>query len=171
VRLRASHCTLLAARLGITYQPGMNYTLAVNGQSRIVDVEGAAPLLWVLRDELELKGSKFGCGMGLCGACTVHLNGKAARSCITPVSAVGAQAVTTIEGIGSTDLGKKVQSSWLKLDVMQCGYCQAGQARAAPSTRYRAQWSMGCPRRSISRLHSLKGGYSSRTSTSTGCFA
>jgi isoquinoline 1-oxidoreductase subunit alpha len=109
----------------------MNYALTVNGQSRTVEVEGDTPLLWVLRDDLDLKGSKFGCGMGLCGACTVHINGKATRSCITPVSAVGTRAVTTIEGIGSTDLGKKVQRSWLKLDVMQCGYCQAGQVMSA----------------------------------------
>jgi isoquinoline 1-oxidoreductase subunit alpha len=109
----------------------MHYALKVNGQSRTVEVEGDTPLLWVLRDDLDLKGSKFGCGMGLCGACTVHINGKATRSCITPVSAVGTRAVTTIEGIGSTDIGKKVQSSWLKLDVMQCGYCQAGQVMSA----------------------------------------
>jgi isoquinoline 1-oxidoreductase subunit alpha len=108
-----------------------SYSLAVNSQSRTVEVEADTPLLWVLRDELDLKGSKFGCGMGLCGACTVHIDGKAVRSCVTPVSAVGTRAVTTIEGIGSTDLGKRVQGSWLKLDVMQCGYCQAGQVMSA----------------------------------------
>ena len=85
-----------------------SYSLAVNSQSRTVEVEADTPLLWVLRDELDLKGSKFGCGMGLCGACTVHIDGKAVRSCVTPVSAVGTRAVTTIEGIGSTDLGKRV---------------------------------------------------------------
>jgi isoquinoline 1-oxidoreductase subunit alpha len=109
----------------------MSYTINVNGQSRTVDVEGDTPLLWVLRDELDLKGSKFGCGMGLCGACTVHINGTAVRSCVTPVSAVGQQPITTIEGIGSTAVGKKVQDAWLKHDVMQCGYCQAGQIMSA----------------------------------------
>lgn len=109
----------------------MSYTIKVNGQSRTVDVEADTPLLWVLRDELELKGSKFGCGMGLCGACTVHINGNAVRSCVTPVSAVGEQPITTIEGVGSNPTGKKVQDAWLKLDVMQCGYCQAGQIMQA----------------------------------------
>src|SRR5579859_5181422 len=109
----------------------MKFTLWVNGLLHTVDVEGDTPLLWVLRDDLDFKGSKFGCGMGLCGACTVHINGNVARACITPVSAIGSQAITTIEGIGNTDLGKKVRDSWLKLDVMQCGYCQAGQVMSA----------------------------------------
>ncbi len=109
----------------------MSYTIKVNGTERTVDVEGDTPLLWVLRDELDLKGSKFGCGMGLCGACTVHINGNPARSCVTPVSAVGNQAITTIEGIGDSAIGKKVQEAWLKGDVMQCGYCQAGQIMSA----------------------------------------
>jgi isoquinoline 1-oxidoreductase alpha subunit len=109
----------------------VNFTLMVNGQPRTVDVDADTPLLWVLRDELDLKGSKFGCGMGLCGACTVHIDGSAARSCIVPMSAVGTRTVVTIEGIGSTELGRKVQKSWLKLDVMQCGYCQAGQVMSA----------------------------------------
>jgi isoquinoline 1-oxidoreductase alpha subunit len=109
----------------------MSYTIKVNGTSRTVDVEGDTPLLWVLRDELDLKGSKFGCGMGLCGACTVHINGNATRSCVTPVSAVGKQAVTTIEGVGSTAVGMKVQNAWLSVDVVQCGYCQAGQIMSA----------------------------------------
>jgi isoquinoline 1-oxidoreductase alpha subunit len=109
----------------------MSYTIKVNGQSRTVDVEADTPLLWVLRDELDLKGSKFGCGMGLCGACTVHINGTPARSCVTPISAVGQQAITTIEGVGATAVGRKVQDAWLKQDVMQCGYCQAGQIMQA----------------------------------------
>lgn len=109
----------------------MTYTIKVNGSARSVDVDGATPLLWVLRDELDLKGAKFGCGMGLCGACTVHLDGKAVRSCQTPVSAVGAAAVTTIEGIGATPVGSKVQAAWLATDVVQCGYCQAGQIMSA----------------------------------------
>ena len=110
----------------------MSYTIKVNGQPRTVDVEADTPLLWVLRDELDLKGSKFGCGMGLCGACTVHINGNPTRSCVTPISAVGPQqSITTIEGVGNTGVGKKVQDAWLKLDVMQCGYCQAGQIMSA----------------------------------------
>ena len=109
----------------------MSYTIKVNGTSKTVDVTADTPLLWVLRDELELKGSKFGCGMGLCGACTVHINGNATRSCVTPVSAVGAASITTIEGIDKSDVGKKVQDAWLALDVMQCGYCQAGQIMSA----------------------------------------
>ncbi|HEV7715876.1 MAG TPA: (2Fe-2S)-binding protein [Steroidobacteraceae bacterium] len=109
----------------------MSYTIKVNGTTRTVDVAEDTPLLWVLRDELDLKGSKFGCGMGLCGACTVHINGNPARSCVTPISAVGDHAVTTIEGVGSTTIGKKVQDAWLNVDVMQCGYCQAGQIMSA----------------------------------------
>lgn len=109
----------------------MAYTLKVNGRARTADVEGEMPLLWVLRDELELKGSKFGCGVGLCGACTVHLDGKPVRSCITPVSAVGARAVTTIEGVGANPVGARVQKAWIAQDVIQCGYCQAGQIMSA----------------------------------------
>jgi isoquinoline 1-oxidoreductase subunit alpha len=109
----------------------MSYTINVNGKAQTVDVDGSTPLLWVLRDVLDLKGSKFGCGMGLCGACTVHVNGMPTRSCITPVSLVGSAAITTIEGIGATDVGKQVQAAWIALDVPQCGYCQAGQIMAA----------------------------------------
>jgi isoquinoline 1-oxidoreductase subunit alpha len=109
----------------------MSYTIKVNGKSRTVDVAEDTPLLWVLRDELELKGSKFGCGMGLCGACTVHINGTASRSCVTPISSVGNANVTTIEAISENAVGKKVQDAWLALDVMQCGYCQAGQIMSA----------------------------------------
>jgi|SRR5690606_29903473 len=109
----------------------MAYTIQVNGETRTVDVDGDTPLLWVLRDELDLKGTKYGCGMAQCGACTVHINGTPVRSCVTPISAVGSGAVTTIEGIGATELGKKVQAAWLDLDVMQCGYCQAGQIMSA----------------------------------------
>jgi isoquinoline 1-oxidoreductase subunit alpha len=109
----------------------MSYTINVNGKPREVDVADDTPLLWVLRDELELKGSKFGCGMGLCGACTVHINGNAARSCVTPISAVKDAKITTVEAVGETAVGKKVQDAWLALDVMQCGYCQAGQIMSA----------------------------------------
>jgi isoquinoline 1-oxidoreductase subunit alpha len=106
------------------------YTLRVNGKSRTVDVDGDMPLLWVLRDALDMKGTKFGCGMAQCGACTVHVDGKVTRSCVTPVSAVKG-AITTIEGVGDTPIGKKVQAAWLDVDVIQCGYCQAGQIMAA----------------------------------------
>jgi isoquinoline 1-oxidoreductase alpha subunit len=109
----------------------MSHTINVNGKPHTVEVEADTPLLWVLRDELDLKGSKFGCGMGLCGACTVHINGKPVRSCVTPVSAIGDAKITTIEAIGESATGKKVQEAWLALDVMQCGYCQSGQIMAA----------------------------------------
>jgi isoquinoline 1-oxidoreductase alpha subunit len=109
----------------------MSYTIQVNSEKRTVDVDGDMALLWVLRDVLDLKGSKFGCGIGLCGACTVHLGGAPIRSCLTPVSSVGEAAVTTIEGIGDTPVGKRVQEAWLDVDVVQCGYCQAGQIMSA----------------------------------------
>ncbi len=109
----------------------MAYTLNINGASHTVDVDEAAPLLWVLRDTLDMKGAKYGCGSGLCGACTVHIDGAAVRSCVTPVSGVGARTVTTIEGISENPLGKKLQDAWLEIDVAQCGYCQPGQIMSA----------------------------------------
>jgi isoquinoline 1-oxidoreductase subunit alpha len=109
----------------------MSYTIEVNHVKRTVDVDADVPLLWVLRDELKLKGSKFGCGIGLCGACTVHLDGKAVRACITPISSVGSAAVATIEGMAADPVGKKLQRLWMDLDVPQCGYCQAGQIMSA----------------------------------------
>ncbi len=109
----------------------MKVDLNVNGRRHTVDVDPRTPLLWVLRDELGLKGTKFGCGMSLCGACTVHVDGAPVRACATPVSAVGESAVTTIEGVGATPVGSKVQAAWLALDVVQCGYCQAGQIMSA----------------------------------------
>jgi aerobic-type carbon monoxide dehydrogenase small subunit (CoxS/CutS family) len=105
-------------------------TLNINGRSIEVDVEPNTPLLWVLRDTLGLTGTKYGCGMALCGACTVHLDGQPVRSCSLPIAAVGDQAITTIEGL-STDLGHPVQQAWLEIDVPQCGYCQSGQIMAA----------------------------------------
>jgi isoquinoline 1-oxidoreductase alpha subunit len=107
----------------------MAYKLTINGKSRTVDVPGDMPLLWVLRDELDLKGTKYGCGMGICGACTVHLNGKPIRSCLTNVSSVNAP-ITTVEGL-SADGTHPVQLAWQEMDVPQCGYCQAGQIMAA----------------------------------------
>jgi len=106
-------------------------TLSINGTSHTVDVPGDMPLLWVLRDVIGLTGTKFGCGMALCGACTVQLDGRPIRSCVTPVAAVSGKRITTIEVIGSTPSGKKVQQAWLDLDVVQCGYCQSGQIMAA----------------------------------------
>jgi isoquinoline 1-oxidoreductase subunit alpha len=105
--------------------------LSINGERREVDVPPDMPLLWVLRDVLGMTGTKFGCGMALCGACTVHLDGKPVRSCVTPIAAVGEQPVTTIEAIGNTPNGKRIQKAWLDLEVVQCGYCQSGQIMAA----------------------------------------
>ncbi len=109
----------------------MAYTLAVNGAEHTVDVDADTPLLWVLRDKLNLKGAKFGCGAGLCGACTVHLGDMPVRSCQVPVASVGDTQITTIEGLGQTDLGKHLQKAWLDVDVLQCGYCQTGQIMSA----------------------------------------
>ena len=105
--------------------------LTINGETRSVDADPSTPLLWVLRDGLGLTGTKFGCGMALCGACTVHIDGKAMRSCITPVSAAAGKKITTIEAVGATPLGQRVQAAWTELDVPQCGYCQSGQIMGA----------------------------------------
>jgi len=105
--------------------------LRINGQTKSVDAPDDMPLLWVLRDLLGLTGTKFGCGIAQCGACTVHIDGKPVRSCMLPVSAVANRPVTTIEGIGATPAGAKVQKAWLDLEVVQCGYCQSGQIMSA----------------------------------------
>src|SRR6202165_3209657 len=109
----------------------MSYAITVNGVARTVDVDGDTPTLWVLRDVLGMTGTKFGCGMALCGACTVHIDGKPVRSCMLPVSAPRDRAVTPIEGIGASPVGAKVQNAWLDLEVVQCGYCQPGQIMSA----------------------------------------
>jgi isoquinoline 1-oxidoreductase subunit alpha len=107
----------------------MAYKIKVNGADRVVDVDGDTPLLWVLRDNLGLTGTKFGCGISMCGACTVHLNGAAIRSCVTPISSVGTASITTIEGL-SPNRSNKVQQAWIAEDVPQCGYCQPGMIMA-----------------------------------------
>ena len=109
----------------------MSFTLRINEQSIPIEAAADTPLLWVLRDELGLTGTKFGCGMGLCGACTVHVAGRPVRTCVTPVTAVEGKSVTTIEGVGHDRIGRAVQQAWLALAVPQCGYCQAGQIMSA----------------------------------------
>ena len=106
-------------------------TLKINGEIKTVSAPDDMPLLWVLRDILGMTGSKFGCGIAQCGACTVHIDGKALRSCLLPVSAVGERSITTIEGVSATPEGAKVQKAWLDLEVIQCGYCQSGQIMSA----------------------------------------
>ncbi|KXS32586.1 MAG: Aerobic-type carbon monoxide dehydrogenase, small subunit CoxS-like protein [Candidatus Gallionella acididurans] len=106
-------------------------TLNINGKATEVDADPNTPLLWVLRDHLQMTGTKYGCGIAQCGACTVHLDGSAVRSCQTPVSAAGGKQVTTIEGIAASALGKTVQAAWQEVDVPQCGYCQSGQIMSA----------------------------------------
>ena len=109
----------------------MAFTIKINGQTHNVDVDGDTPLLWVLRDVLGMTGTKFGCGLALCGACTVHIDGVATRSCITPIDSIGASAITTIEAVGATSAGAKIQKAWLDREVPQCGYCQSGQIMSA----------------------------------------
>jgi isoquinoline 1-oxidoreductase alpha subunit len=105
--------------------------ITVNGESKSVTVPDDMPLLWVLRDALGMTGTKFGCGIAQCGACTVHLDGKAVRSCVLPISSVGSRPITTIEAVGNTPAGARVQQAWLELEVVQCGYCQSGQIMSA----------------------------------------
>jgi isoquinoline 1-oxidoreductase subunit alpha len=109
----------------------MAFTIKVNGRAHSVDVDDDTPLLWVLRDVLGMTGTKFGCGMALCGACTVHLDGTPVRSCITSIDSIGASEITTIEAVGATPAGARVQKAWLDLEVPQCGYCQSGQIMSA----------------------------------------
>ena len=109
----------------------MAFAIKINGQTHSVDVDGDTPLLWVLRDVLGMTGTKFGCGMALCGACTVHVDGAPTRSCITPIDSIGQSEITTIEAIGKTAVGAKIQKAWLEQEVVQCGYCQSGQIMSA----------------------------------------
>jgi isoquinoline 1-oxidoreductase subunit alpha len=118
-------------RPNLEIETTMAFTIKVNGAPHSVDVDDDTPLLWVLRDVLGMTGTKFGCGAALCGACTVHVDGEATRSCITPVRSIGKKAVTTIEAIGATAQGKALQQAWLKQGVVQCGYCQSGQIMSA----------------------------------------
>ena len=109
----------------------MAFTIDINGTPHSVDVDADTPLLWVIRDVLGMTGTKFGCGVALCGACTVHIDGTATRSCVTPIDSVGSSKVTTIEAIGATPAGAKIQKAWLDHEVPQCGYCQSGQIMSA----------------------------------------
>ncbi len=141
----------------------MATTLTINGEQKSFDAPADMPLLWVLRDVLGMTGTKFGCGMALCGACTVHVDGKPVRSCMLPVGAVRDRAITTIEGVGATPVGAKVQKAWLDLEVVQCGYCQPGQIMSAIPTstpRWRAISAAAAPMcgfapRSSRRLRSV----------------
>jgi isoquinoline 1-oxidoreductase alpha subunit len=107
------------------------YQLTVNGQRKQVNVDPSTPLLWVLREDLKMTGTKYGCGISACGACTVHLNGVATRSCVVPVSLVGDRPIVTIEGVANDPVGRVVQNAWVEKDVVQCGYCQSGQIMSA----------------------------------------
>jgi isoquinoline 1-oxidoreductase alpha subunit len=109
----------------------MTTNLTVNGKPVTVDADPSTPVLWALRDHVRLTGTKFGCGAAMCGACTVHINGQAMRSCVTPISAVAGQKITTIEAVGADRVGRAVQAAWQKHDVAQCGYCQSGQIMSA----------------------------------------
>ena len=109
----------------------MAFSIEVNGKTYDADVDDDTPLLWVLRDVLGMTGTKFGCGVALCGACTVHVDGVAVRSCVTPIDSIGTSKITTIEAIGTTAVGEKIQKAWLDREVVQCGYCQPGQIMSA----------------------------------------
>jgi isoquinoline 1-oxidoreductase alpha subunit len=124
-------CSIAQAEICSSRRDSMAFTISINGTGHSIDVDGDTPLLWVLRDVLGMTGTKFGCGAALCGACTVHIDGVATRSCITPVDSIEKSAVTTIEAIGATASGAKIQKAWLDHEVVQCGYCQSGQIMSA----------------------------------------
>ena len=109
----------------------MTISISVNGEGHEVEADPDTPLLYVLRDDLELNGAKYGCGLGQCGACTVHVDGVARRACVTAIDSIGNSVITTVEGVGATEPGRRVQQAWLDLDVVQCGYCQSGQIMSA----------------------------------------
>jgi isoquinoline 1-oxidoreductase subunit alpha len=117
--------------VGRKEEDAMAFTIKVNGNTHSVDVDDDTPMLWVLRDVLGMTGTKFGCGLGLCGACTIHLDGKPVRSCITPIAAAAGKRITTIEAVGATPVGRKIRQAWVQLEVPQCGYCQSGQIMSA----------------------------------------
>jgi isoquinoline 1-oxidoreductase alpha subunit len=119
------------------------FQITVNGQRREVNVDPSTPLLWVLREDLKMTGTKFGCGISACGACTVHVGGVATRSCIVPISHIGERPIITIEGIGNDAVGRAVQDAWVNEDVVQCGYCQSGQIMSACATEQNIEESMG----------------------------
>jgi isoquinoline 1-oxidoreductase subunit alpha len=123
--------TLSAPQPHLIREENMAFTIKINGKQHSVDVDGDTPLLWVLRDVLGMTGTKFGCGQALCGACTVHIDGTATRSCITTVDSLQGSEVTTIEAIGATRAGARIQKAWLDKEVVQCGYCQSGQIMSA----------------------------------------
>jgi isoquinoline 1-oxidoreductase alpha subunit len=135
-------------------------SVTVNGRRYDVDLPDDTPLLWALRDELGLTGTKFGCGMALCGACTVHVDGQPVRACVTPISAVASSKVTTIEGVGADRVGRAMQAAWVDLGVPQCGYCQAGQIMAATALVKRT------PRPTDAQIDEAKTGNTSRGATS-----
>jgi isoquinoline 1-oxidoreductase subunit alpha len=124
-------CNIAQAEICSSRRDSMAFTISINGTGHSIDVDGDTPLLWVLRDVLGMTGTKFGCGAALCGACTVHIDGVATRSCITPIDSIEKSAVTTIEAIGATASGAKIQKAWLDHEVVQCGYCQSGQIMSA----------------------------------------
>jgi isoquinoline 1-oxidoreductase alpha subunit len=131
---RPGHCLASTAEQQIarfSLEISMTYRINVNGVDHLADVDSDTPLLWVLRDVLGMTGTKFGCGAALCGACTVHQDGSAIRSCVTPIDSVADTRITTIEAVGETPAGAKIQKAWLDLEVVQCGYCQSGQIMSA----------------------------------------
>jgi isoquinoline 1-oxidoreductase alpha subunit len=115
----------------LEWEAKMSITIEVNGQRQTLDVAADTPLLWALRDVIGLTGTKFGCGIAQCGACTVQIDGEPVRSCLLPIGSIGDRKITTIEGIGATEAGRKIQKAWLDLEVVQCGYCQSGQIMSA----------------------------------------